>query len=484
MINQKSNDSVTESLLLLIKKLMRIHIHIIIATLLLLFIFSKLNAQSFWKPVGIGQGMGTVPYIQCIYNDTIDDLLYIGGTFTKIDNLDTAYQIAYWNGNNWNRLNMGLNNIANDIIRFQNKIYVGGGFQSSDYNLIDSPYLATWDGVQWDSVPGGKLNGSVGNLEIIANELYVMGGFDSIGNMEANGIAKWDGATWSNVYNLPKLSPGGNAIYDVVIYQGNTYVGGNFYDPTTNIRDIAMYNGSSWQAVGTPPGMYGGLNIVHEIEEFNNELYVVGDIRKTDGNVGNFIQKWNGMQWSDVGGGFSFQARALKEHNNELYVGGIFEYAANGLVKASKIAKWDGLQWCGLRDSIIGGISALEVYHDTLVIAGGFSNIGGDTIQNIAKWNGGNYTDTCNVFVGIEDIENFTKNITIYPNPNSGIFTIDIENLNEANLVIYNLSGQIVLQKKLTQNLTSIDLTKFAKGMYFVKVNAANKVIVEKIVYD
>jgi hypothetical protein len=450
-----------------------------------LFIFTfKFNAQSLWKPVGIGQGIGSSTNIRCLYNDTIADLLYIGGWFTKIDNIDTVYCIAVWDGNNWNRLNMGLNNIANDIIRFQNKIYVGGGFQSSDYNLIDSPYLATWDGVQWDTIPGGKLNGSVGHFEILNNELYVMGGFDSIGNMEANGIAKWDGTTWSTVYNLPKLAPSGNAIYDVAIYQGNTYVAGNFYNTTTNIRDITMYNGSSWQSIGTPPGMYGGLNIVYEMEVFNNELYVVGDIRKSAGNVGNFIQKWDGMQWSDVGGGFSFQARTLKEYNNELYVGGDFEYAANGLVKASKITKWDGLQWCGFRDSIDNSVLAIEFYHDTLIISGGFWTLGTDTIHKIAQWSGGNYTDTCNVYVGINDIEDLSNEVTIYPNPTTGNFTIYIENFKEAKLEIYTISGQVIIQQPLFENSTLIDLSNYPKGLFLAKIIADNEVTVKKIVYQ
>jgi len=463
---------------------MRINNHIIIA-FLLLFTFNKLNAQSLWKPVGIGQGIGSSTNIRCLYNDTIDDLLYVGGWFTKIDNIDTVYCIAVWNGNNWSRMGMGLYNQAYDIIRYQNKIYVGGIFQSSDYNNVDSPYLATWDGVQWDTVPGGKLNGAVQNFEIINNELYVMGTFDSIGNMEANGIAKWNGITWSTVYNLPKLNNfNPNMIWDVAIYQGNTYVAGNFYDPFYNITDIAMYNGSSWQPVGSPPGMYGGLNIIGAMEVYNNELYVVGDIKKADGNAGNFIQKWDGSQWYDVGGGFSFQAVTLKEYNNELYVAGDFEYAANGLVKTSKIAKWDGSQWCGLRDSIDNSVLAIEFYHDTLIIAGGFWTLGGDTIHKIAQWTGGNYTDTCNVYVGINDIPDLIDAVSIYPNPTNGSFTIVSNNFENTTIEIYNVAGQLIAHQNLTQNKTLVNLTTFSKGMYFVKVNTVNGVMVEKIIYN
>lgn len=445
---------------------------------------SKMNAQSNWKPVGIGQGIGLVPYIECMYNDTVDDLLYVGGTFTIIDNLDTAYQIAAWDGANWNRLKMGLYNLPYDIIRFQNKIYVGGVFPSADYNLVNAPYIATWDGVQWDSLPGGKLNGPVKHFEIINNELYVMGGFDSIGNLEVQGIAKWNGATWSDVNNFPRYSTNGNAVNDVAIYQGNIYVAGNFYSSTANIEDIAMYDGATWQSVGTPPGMYGGFNIVQEMEVFNNELYVGGDISKAAGNTGENIQKWNGIQWSDVGGGTSWQIRTMKKHNNELYVGGGFESVANGLVRASKIAKWDGVQWCALSDSIVGGVLALETYHDTLIIAGDFINIGGDTIHKIAKWDGGNYTDSCNVYVGVEDINDIESQVSIYPNPNTGFFTIELDDTRSTLIEIYTVSGQLILQKKLDQNYTKFNLTEHSKGLYFLRVKTPTETIIEKIVYQ
>jgi hypothetical protein len=362
---------------------------------------------------------------------------------------------------------------------------VGGGFQSADGFQVPAAYLATWDGIQWDTLPGGKLNNVVYNFEIYNNELYVVGGFDSIGNMEANGIAKWNGVTWSAVYNIPKLSPtGSNLMYSMKAYQGNIYVAGNFYNTTTNIRDIVMYNGVSWQSVGSPPGMYGSLNAVADMEVYNNELYVVGDIRKVDGNAGNFIQKWDGLQWYDVGGGVSFEVWDIRKYNNELYIAGNFQYAANSMVKASKIAKWDGSQWCGLRDSIDNTITSIEFYHDTLIVAGGFWTLGGDTIHKIAQWNGGNYTDTCNVYVGINDIENFNHEVSIYPNPTTGSFTIDIGNFKQANLEIYNLSGQLILQKTFVDNTTHVNLTNYPKGLYLVKIIADNKVTIEKIVYQ
>jgi hypothetical protein len=59
---------------------------------------------------------------------------------------------------------------------------------------------------------------------------------------------------------------------------------------------------------------------------------------------------------------------------------------------------------------------------------------------------------------------------TIYPNPTNGIFTIALNNTNNADIEIYSISGQLVLQQKLTQVVNTIDLTNYAIGMYLVKV--------------
>lgn len=87
---------------------------------------------------------------------------------------------------------------------------------------------------------------------------------------------------------------------------------------------------------------------------YNNELYVSGTFYQTQGNVGNFIQRWDGNQWYDVGGGTTYelnnpysngQIHDMKVHNNELYIAGIFMYA--GGVPAQDLAKWNGMVWSG-----------------------------------------------------------------------------------------------------------------------------------------
>jgi hypothetical protein len=76
----------------------------------------------------------------------------------------------------------------------------------------------------------------------------------------------------------------------------------------------------------------------------------------------------------------------------------------------------------------------------------------------------------CNVGV-TEIIEN--KGMVIYPNPARDKITIKInqKDSSEIKLVIYNLQGQMLLQKDLVQNNTEIDVSLLPQGIYVARVS-------------
>ena len=83
---------------------------------------------------------------------------------------------------------------------------------------------------------------------------------------------------------------------------------------------------------------------------------------------------------------------------------------------------------------------------------------------------------------GINNNE-YSKNLfSIYPNPSTGKFNIVFSNQQQITSVeIYNLFGESVFQK---QNTNEIDLSSAAKGIYFVKVYAGEKIYTEKIIVE
>ena len=85
----------------------------------------------------------------------------------------------------------------------------------------------------------------------------------------------------------------------------------------------------------------------------------------------------------------------------------------------------------------------------------------------------------------IPQIAEKNNNIKFYPNPASNKFTIEIDNQKETyNLEIINATGQVVLNKQITNPVEQVDLSGQTAGVYFVKVQTANNTVVKKIIKE
>jgi hypothetical protein len=78
--------------------------------------------------------------------------------------------------------------------------------------------------------------------------------------------------------------------------------------------------------------------------------------------------------------------------------------------------------------------------------------------------------------------------ITIYPNPNKGFFTLNFDNLIEdATIEVIDVSGRIVLKTKVEDSTSleqNIDLTSAAKGVYIVLVKSNTSSMTKKVIID
>jgi len=81
----------------------------------------------------------------------------------------------------------------------------------------------------------------------------------------------------------------------------------------------------------------------------------------------------------------------------------------------------------------------------------------------------------------IPDIRNSFDILNIFPNPASSTITIStpLQSTN-AELSIMNIQGQLLLKQALMQGKAVVDVSGFAKGMYFVKVSGDKGVAVKK----
>jgi len=93
-------------------------------------------------------------------------------------------------------------------------------------------------------------------------------------------------------------------------------------------------------------------------------------------------------------------------------------------------------------------------------------------------------TEYCDRDVGIIEMNDDIK-IKISPNPTNGKVLISLKNANEKyTLEILNTFGQIIINKKITNNVEAVDLSSQPVGIYFVKLQSSNNTVVKKIIKE
>ena len=77
----------------------------------------------------------------------------------------------------------------------------------------------------------------------------------------------------------------------------------------------------------------------------------------------------------------------------------------------------------------------------------------------------------------------YTNKLMLYPNPAKDKLTLVFENKQNTKnnqALFYNLLGELIYEKPITETNTEIDISFLKRGLYYVKVqNAVAKVLVE-----
>lgn len=104
--------------------------------------------------------------------------------------------------------------------------------------------------------------------------------------------------------------------------------------------------------------------------------------------------------------------------------------------------------------------------------------ITGATSQSYTATQNGSYTVMVNgsssaptiiSSVGIDE-NSFSNSINIYPNPNNGLFNLQMSQLGAAQIKIYNVLGECVYQNMSTASTIQIDLSAQSDGVYMVQI--------------
>ena len=323
--------------------------------------------------------------------------LYIGGTFTQVGNLGVA-NVAEWNGSFWSSLGGGVTyqgSVANaSVTAFAvsgTSVYVTGGFTAA--GGVSANGIALWNGSSWSAL-GSGINGGASALAVSGSTLYAGGYFNTAGGVLASNIAKWNGSSWSAMGS-------GGAVYEgtptavsalAVSTSGILYVGGPFTTLNgVSANGIAQWNGSSWSGLGSGLTYYGSAATGEALAVSGNNLYVSGLFDTAGGVAVDGIAEWNGSSWSALGSGllgpFGYAyANALATSGNNVFAGGGFDSA--GGVSVNGIAEWNGSSWSALGSGVSGGIYAMAAFGNTLFAGGSIYTAGGQSVNDLAEWNG------------------------------------------------------------------------------------------------
>lgn len=308
-------------------------------------------------------------------------------------------RIAKWDGSGWSALVgspiNGLDGAVRALAVNGTDVYLGGDFSSIDG--IRANRIARWNGHTWSDLNGG-VNGNVWAIAVDGSDVYVGGDFTSAGGKSANGIAKWDGHSWSTLgagINGPKDAFGSPAVYALAVNGKELYAGGRFATAGSVLANgIAKWNGHTWSALkgGVRTGTYEG--VVRALAMRGQELYVGGQFINAGDVIAYNIARWNGRRWSALGSGVRGnleEVLAIGVSGNDVYVGGMFIMA--GGQQASNLAKWNGSNWSPLAVQPFDGVRKIFVDGSTVYVGGSsFTLPTGMVTKGIAKWDGRNWT--------------------------------------------------------------------------------------------
>ena len=417
--------------------------------LILIFNFAYIANAQDWKVIGeVNAGAD-------IFSDSISDLLYAFGAFDSI-NGKFIRGIGAWDGHQWAELDHGINfdtipntwgGGASFMAHYQGKLIVTGGFSHVGY-YQKSKNAAVWntDSLKWETLNWNP-DANIDFVYDTGDTTFVLGTYDSIGGIATKGINYLQQNKWTN------MSPPNGAHYAEVLvpYKGWYYLGGNMNSSIPGANDIARWDGVKFHPVGT--GVSGGFGWVNDMIVYKKELYVGGSFTVATGHAGDYIMKWDGQQYHNVGNAnwvvFDFEI-----HKGILYAAGIFDNI-NG-VACNGLAWYNGTNWNEIEYNTGEFITDIVFHKNALY---GQRNSHGK--QEILKYQ--------------KELPNSVKNkknkpyYLLYPNPSST--HLKIEGLaNNDPYTITNIQGRNVL----SSNSNLIDINHLNPGIYFIHIQSNN----------
>src|SRR5690349_20859936 len=106
---------------------------------------------------------------------------------------------------------------------------------------------------------------------------------------------------------------------------------------------LTAASGQGWLPLGSHFFGNEPISQVADIVEYDGDIYAVGGFNSSLSSTINFVAKYDGSTWSQVGSGFQYavnrRVEAVAVFNNELYIGGNF-VINNGTTTFTNLARY------------------------------------------------------------------------------------------------------------------------------------------------
>lgn len=193
--------------------------------------------------------------------------LYAGGIFPGIDNAESP-AIARFAEGKWHSMNLGLRKIPTQsktqaevkVLKYAHgKLFVGGEFDSA--GIIATKNIAYWDGNTWHGL-GMGLPGIINDMVILNNGNIIVASTIRNGmSRECAPLMSWNGSQWSAI----GLPPNCTSIEALATDGMNIFIGGEFrMDSSRNDHGLAIWDGNAFKSIGG--GIKGNISslLYHE----------------------------------------------------------------------------------------------------------------------------------------------------------------------------------------------------------------------------
>ncbi len=229
--------------------------------------------------------------------------------------------VRSWDGSAWQRLGAGVRGVyVRAFATYNHDLIVAGEFDTAGGAPARS--IARWDGAVWHALGAGLDMFGAEAVAVFQGDLIVTGFFTQAGGIGARAIASWNPARAMPWRELGGGLRGGLAVGSaLLVYQDELIIGGRFTSAgDVSAQNLARWNGATWTAFA------GGANQeVTALGSYRGELVAGGHFTQIGGAAAARIARWSpAAGWRAFDGGADARVDAIAEYAGALVIGGMF----------------------------------------------------------------------------------------------------------------------------------------------------------------